>query len=284
VRIEIILVPYDTARRGWRCGAGPEHLVRAGLRARLERAGHEVAGTRVIEADPAAPAAEIATGFELIQGVAQAVRAAREAGRFPVILSGNCNLAVGTLSGLTPAPRAVFWFDAHGDLNTPETTTSGFLDGTGLATALGLCWRGLTGKVPGFRPVESQTTFLLGVRDLDPAESALLSGAGITALSAAQLPEELPGALDRVPVDDALGYLHVDLDVLDPDLVGRANLLPVAGGLSAEALLASIVAIRRRVELGALAIASYAPEYDTDGAVCEAAFAALEVTLGQAAR
>jgi arginase len=279
VRIEIILVPYDTALRGWRSGAGPEHLMRAGLTARLERAGHAVVDTRMIEADPAGSPAEIATGFELIRGVARSVRAVRQAGKFPVVLSGNCNLAVGTLSGLTPARRAVFWFDAHGDLNTPETTTSGFLDGTGLATALGLCWRGLTGSVPGYQPVEAAATFVLGSRDLDPPEALLLSGAGITALPASRLPEALPGALDRSEMDGALGYLHVDLDVLDPDLVGRANLLPVGGGLSADGLVSSIAAIRGRVELGAVAMASYAPEYDTDGAVCAAALAALEAAL-----
>lgn len=118
--------------------------------------------------------------------VAVAVRAARAAGRFPVVLSGNGNSAVGTLSGLTPARRAVFWFDAHGDGNTPDT---------------------LTATVPAYRPVQPEATFLLGARDLDPPEAALLAGSAITAVATSQIPARLPELLVRAPLEDALGYV-----------------------------------------------------------------------------
>lgn len=277
--IQLLLVPYDTARRGWRSGAGPEHLLQAGLVAHLQSRGHHVAGIQVIEADPDQPPAEIGTAFELMRRVAVAVRAVRAAGHFPVVLSGNCNSAVGTLSGLTPAPRAIFWLDAHGDCNTPETTATGFLDGTGLATALGLCWHQLTSTVPGYRPVQPDATFLLGARDLDPPETALLAGSAITWVSTDQIPGRLPEVLARPPLTDTLGYLHLDLDVLDPAGVGQANSLPVPGGLSVEQLTAAIAAIRGRVPLGAAALASYAPEYDSQQGVCRAAFAALDAIL-----
>jgi len=126
--IQLFLVPYDTARRGWRSGAGPEHLLNAGLTNHLHSQGHFVADIQVIEDDPTQPPTEIRTAFELARRLASAVREARAGGRFPLVLSGNCNSAVGTLSGLTPARRAIFWFDAHGDCNTPDTTTTGFLD------------------------------------------------------------------------------------------------------------------------------------------------------------
>jgi arginase family enzyme len=105
-----------------------------------------------------------------MRDVAIAVRAARDVGHFPIVLSGNCNSAVGALSGLTPARRAIFWFDAHRDCNTPETTVTGFLDGMGLATALGLCWHQLASSVPGYEPVQPEVTFLLGARDLNEPE------------------------------------------------------------------------------------------------------------------
>lgn len=276
--LELLLVPYDTGRRGWRSGAGPEHLLRAGLTTHLQARGHCVADVRVIETDADQLLGETRTAFELMGGVATGVRAVRAAGRFPVILSGNCNIAVGTLSGLTPASRAVFWFDAHGDFNTPDTTTTGFLDGTGLATALGLCWHELTRTVPGYRPVQADATFLLGVRDLDPPEAALLAESAVTSVPTDWIPARLPGLLARAPVEQALGYLHLDLDVLDPS-VGRANSLPVPGGLLVEQLTAAIAAIRTRVPLGAAGLASYAPEYDTGQGVCRAAFAALDAIL-----
>ncbi len=151
--IQLLLVPYDSGQRAWRCGAGPEHLLRAGLPAHLQRQGHVVTAIHIVEDDSAYPPAEIRTAFELARRLATAVRSARTAGHFPLVLSGNCNTAVGTLSGLTPARRATFWFDAHGDCNTPETTTTGFLDGMGLAMTMGLCWHHLGATVPGFQPV-----------------------------------------------------------------------------------------------------------------------------------
>ena len=277
--IQLLLVPYDTARRGWRSGAGPEHLLQSGLAAHLKNRGHHVAGIQVIEADPDQPPAEISTAFELMRRLAVAVRAVRAAAQFPVVLSGNCNSAVGTLSGLTPAPRAIFWFDAHGDCSTPDTTSTGFLDGTGLVTAMGLCWHQLTSTVPGYRPVQPDATFLLGARDLDPPETALLAGSAITWVPTDQIPGRLPEILARPSLEDAPGYLHLDLDVLDPAGVGQANSLPVPGGLSVEQLTAAIAAIRARVPLGAAALASYAPEYDSQQGVCRAAFAALDAIL-----
>ena len=62
--IQLLLVPYDSGQRGWRCGAGPEHLVRAGLPAHLQRQGHIVTAIQIIEDDPAYPPAEIRTAFE----------------------------------------------------------------------------------------------------------------------------------------------------------------------------------------------------------------------------
>ncbi len=60
---------------------------------------------------------------------------------------------------------------------------------------------------------------------------------------------------------DTVGYLHLDVDALDPG-VGQANSFPVRGGLSVEELTAAIAAIRVRTPLGAAALTSYAPEYD----------------------
>ena len=280
--IQLLLVPYDSGRRAWRCGAGPEHLIRAGLPAHLQRQGHIVTAIHIIEEDPAYPPAEIRTAFELTRRLATAVRSARSAGHFPLVLSGNCNTAVGTLSGLTPARRATFWFDAHGDCNTPETTTTGFLDGMGLAMTMGLCWHHLGASVPGFQPVAAESTFLLGARDLDPPEAAFLQGLAITAVSVDQIPEGLPGLLASVPLADSLGYLHLDVDVLDPT-VGKANRLPVPDGLSLAHLTAAIAAIRARVPLGAAAITSYAPEDDNDQGVCRAAFAAIDAIVANGA-
>ena len=280
--IQLLLVPYDSGQRGWRCGAGPEHLVQSGLAAHLQRQGHLVAAIHIIEDDPAYPPAEIRTAFELARRLATAVRSARIGGQFPLVLSGNCNTAVGTLSGLTPTRRTTFWFDAHGDFNTPETTVSGFLDGMGLAMTMGLCWHHLLATLPGFQPVAAPATFLIGARDLDPPEAALLQGSGIAAIPVSQIPEGLPRALARAPLADTVGYLHLDVDVLDP-AVGHANYLPAPDGLSLPDLTAAIAAVRARVPLAAAALTSYSPEDDHDQAVCKAAFAAIDAIVANGA-
>ena len=278
MNIQLLLVPYDSGHRGWRCGAGPEHLLRAGLRGHLERLGHVVTAVQVLEDDPAHHPAEIRTAFELARRLAHAVRSSRAVGHFPLVLSGNCNTAIGTLSGLSPALCATFWFDAHGDCNTPETTTTGFLDGMGLATAIGLCWHDLVETVPGFQPVPPEITFLLGARDLDSAEAVWLGKSAVTAVSVEQLPGGLPLLLERAPIANTVGYLHLDVDVLDP-AVGRANYLPVPHGLSLDQLTDAIAAIRDRVPLAAATVASYSPEEDRDQGICRAAFAAIEAMV-----
>jgi arginase family enzyme len=100
--IQLFIVPYDSGHLRWRCGGGPEHLLRAGLTVHLHRQGHLVRDIHVLEDDPASKPAEIRTAFELARRLAAAVRRAHAAGHFSLVLGGNCNTAIGTLSGLAP--------------------------------------------------------------------------------------------------------------------------------------------------------------------------------------
>lgn len=262
-------------------GAGPARLLDAGLTARLVERGHRVHVETV--AHEAEPPAEIRTGFELMRGVAARVRAAVQAGRWPVVLAGNCNTAVGTLAGLGPG-AGVVWFDAHGDFNTPETTTGGFLDGTALATATGRCWRALAATVPGFVPVPEAHVVLAGTRDLDPAERDLLDASAVTVLppAAVQAGALVHEALDALARHVHGVYLHLDLDVLDP-AHGRANPYAVAGGLSPAEVRATLEAVGRRLPIRALTVASYDPATDEAGTICAAALDLIEATVVSAA-
>ena len=276
--VHVIAVPFDTARRGWRMGAGPEHLLSNGLADRLHRQGHEVT-TAIVEPVRADPA-EIATAFDLMARVAEQVRSALERGAFPLVLSGNCNTAIGTLAGLAPTKCAVLWFDAHGDANTPDTTTTGFLDGTGLAAAMGWCWNGMTRQLPGFTPVDPDSVLLIGARDLDPDEASLLDRGRVCRLT----PEEvgtgrLAIALSALP--DTAAYIHCDLDVLDPS-VGRANPFLVPGGLSLVSLQDAIDAIGRTLPIAAAAVTAYAPESDENGRMCRAALQIVDALIAAA--
>jgi arginase len=268
--VDLLLVPYDSAHRGARLGAGPEHLVAAGLGDELARAGHPVARTVLIE-PPDGRVAEIRTAFELMRGLSVAVSAARASRHFPLVLAGNCNTCLGTVAGLGGGQRtAVLWFDAHGDFNTPETTTSAFLDGMALAMLNGRCWSRLARTVPGFSPVAERATCLLGARDLDPLEAEAIAGSALRVLPPARIPTDLATVLADLPPDLTRAYLHVDLDVLDPS-EGRANEFSADGGLSLAGLQEAIRAIGRALPIHAAAITAYDPQLDGDGRIRAAA-------------
>jgi arginase family enzyme len=132
---------------------------------------------------------------------------ALEAGGFPLLVAGDCSIALTTLAAVRrhrPDAR-VLWLDAHGDFNTPDTTKSGFLGGMALAGAVGLWDAGVAAPFPASRVV------LAGVSDLEEPEreniersGATVVGAGLDTLVAVQ------NALDAAPV-----YIHFDSDVLD---------------------------------------------------------------------
>ena len=209
---------------------------------------------------------ENGTTFDTMRLLAGQVRSAVGKGRFPLILAGNCNSCVGALAGLEGDAPGIVWFDAHGDFNTPETTTSGFLDGMGLAMANGRCWSALMRTIPGFRPVSDDCIVHVGSRDLDPPEQAMFDAAGIPLVVAgpndeAALLAGLQSALDRLKTRVDRIYLHIDVDVLDTGN-GQPNGLAVPGGLAPRTVAKAIGAIKTRVDIAACAIASYDPALD----------------------
>lgn len=276
MEIRLLLVPYDSGQRNVRMGAGPEHLRSAGLSEHLRADGHAV-DAQVIEPASMNWRAEVQTSFELMRAVAEQVSAARAAGRFPLILSGNCLSAVGVIAGLGAGTGAI-WIDAHGDFNTPQTTTSGFLDGMTLATATGKCWVELAHSIEGFVPVPEDAVVLIGARDLDPGEGAALARSGIVRLGAESTPDAVEAVLQTIARKMKKFYVHLDMDALDPS-VGRANGYTARGGFSNENLQQLLATITSHLPVEALTIASYDPSYDGDGKVCASAFQAATTVL-----
>jgi len=270
MEIRLLLVPYDSGQRNVRMGAGPEHLRAAGLPEHLTRQGHNV-DVQMIEPHSINWRAEVQTSFELMRAVAQQVSVARDAGRFPLVLSGNCLSAVGAIAGLGEG-TGVIWIDAHGDFNTPQTTTSGFLEGMTLATATGKCWVELANGIEGFMPVPEDAVVLIGARDLDPGEKAALARSSIVRLGADATPDAIEPVLQTIACRMNKFYVHLDMDALDPS-VGRANGYSARGGFSNENLQTLLSTISSHLPVEALTIASYDPSYDTDGKVCASAFA-----------
>jgi arginase len=267
--IELFLIPYDSARRGERMGAGPQALIDAGFAARLEQHGHRVHRT-VIDPPVGSWRAEIRTAFELWMALADAVRAARAENRFPLVLTGNCGAALGVCAALG-SDAAVVWADAHGDFNTPETTIGGFLDGMALATLVGRCWTTIVRRIPGFAPIDERCVWLLGARHLDPLEAEALERSAIHHLTSSSV---RPALVEQIAAELPAGaplYLHLDLDVLDAD-AARANQFAVREGVSPADLAAFCGTLRAVRPPSAITVSAYDPEADTDGRAREAAF------------
>ncbi len=172
---------------------------------------------------------------------------ALEAGRAPVLLAGECAVALTTLPKVaTQRPDArVLWLDAHGDFNTPATTETDYLAGMSLAGACGLWSPGLDGRLEPGRVV------LVGVRDLDRGERELLERSSVSVIGASlETLVATQNALDRSPV-----YVHLDLDVVDPDHLPAE--FPVPGGLAPDKLYDLLEAVAGECEVVGLEVTAF---------------------------
>jgi arginase len=193
-------------------------------------------------------------------------------GNTPVLLAADCSVSVTTLPAvLRHRPDArILWLDAHGDYNTPDTSGSGYLGGMCLAAATGEWDAGLGDTLPAERVV------LAGIRDLDPGERELLerSPATVIGASAIETLVAAKNALDGAPV-----FVHLDLDVLDPEHFPAA--VPAPGGLHPDKLYDLMDSVLEDSELVGVEVTAFeAPEDEEACAVAtETAMHVLEPFL-----
>jgi arginase len=177
---------------------------------------------------------EIKEACERIAGlVAQAI----EEGLAPVVLGGDHSVAIGTLGGLASVhgPGGVLWFDAHGDLNTPETSPSGNVHGMPLAAALGLASEEFASERWSLPMVDPERVALIGIRSLDEGERAIVHELGVAVYTMSDLDRRgvepvVREALERVS-DGGFVHVSLDMDVVDPEVAPGVG-TPVRGGLS----------------------------------------------------
>jgi arginase family enzyme len=167
-------------------------------------------------------------------------------GRRPLLLAGDCSIALTTLpTVLRHRPEArVLWLDAHGDFNSPETTTSGYLGGMCLAGACGVWAPGL-----GHDAIDPTRVVQWGVRDVEGGERVLLDTRGVHVV-------EHAGALAGLEV-----FLHIDLDVLDPTVMPAR--FPAAGGASPARVRALLEQVAATCTVIGVEVTSIAPAHAT---------------------
>src|SRR6266516_324404 len=226
MHITLICVPYQIDVARWGCALGPQAFLDHGLLQQLEAKGHTVSNPIWIELPKSERTRDSVTNLGCIaKRTSVAVSAAiKDKDSFVLMLEGDCTHAVGAIGGLAQAIAApgVIWFDAHGDLNTMETTTSGFLGGVPYAVALGLDlddWRLAAGLE---QPVRSEAAALIGTSDLDAAEVEVLQRHPILHIDAQEMMqagvgERVQAALHIRAGEANAWYLHIDLDVGGPE-------------------------------------------------------------------
>ncbi|NKQ55153.1 arginase family protein [Amycolatopsis sp. K13G38] len=173
----------------------------------------------------------------LYRAVADEIAGQVRAGETPTIVSGDCLIASGVVAGVQRAgiDPVVIWLDAHGDVHTPETSTSGYLGGMALRFLL-------DGEL-GTNPMPQRDATLVDARDLDPAEEDFLATAEIRR-----------GTVTGVPLPEGPVVLHVDVDVIDPSEV-PGLLFPAPGGPSTSTVADAVRRVRSTGHVVALHIA-----------------------------
>lgn len=228
---------------------GPAALRVAGLIERVAQLGYEVRdlGDLSLERARSAPAAGEKLKYlrqikAACEELAKRVEEILVAGELPVTLGGDHSIAIGSITGFSSYCRiknvtpGLIWFDAHADMNSPETTPSGNIHGMPLGTLLGYGAPELT-KIGGSSPkLDPQFCVHIGARDVDRVERELIKKLGIRFITMREIDERGMSAC----MDEAIqiasrasgGYaVTFDVDALDPgDAPGSGTL--VRGGLT----------------------------------------------------
>jgi arginase family enzyme len=194
----------------------------------------------------------------LYSAVSEEVGQVVGAGELPTVVSGDCMVSLAVLAGLqrTGTDASIVWFDAHGDVQTLETTESGYVGGMPLRIMVGYRPELLADHL-GMRPLPEHRVLLVDARDLDRAEAEYLAGADIARCEVNQI--------STAVLPDGPLILHIDLDVIDAtELPGLR--FPVAEGQSVSAVLTAARQILATGQVRALDIAcTWDPEKPDDG-------------------
>lgn len=228
---------------------GPAALRVARLNERIAQLGYQVNDKGDLRLErPRSPAqpndklkylAEITAACEQL---ATEVQEILNAGALPVILGGDHSIAIGSISGVAAYCRqqektlGLIWFDAHADMNVPETTPSGNIHGMPLSALLGYGAPALT-HVAGFAPkLDPRFCAHVGARDIDRGERELIRKLGMRFFTMREIDERgMSACMDEaiaIASQASGGYaVTFDVDALDPtDAPGSGTL--VRGGMT----------------------------------------------------
>lgn len=288
IKVDVIKNPYGGSRNVPELSTNPDYIHAAGL----ERLIGEWGGELIRPVQDVRLSGEQARQYGEWNRMALAnanfaaiVRQGLQDNLITVGLEANCNDLLGMLAGLKydsdgNARRVgLVFYDSHGDFNVPETTLSGMLGGMPVAVAAGHALHNLRKTTGLAEPLPMSDIMWGGVRDLDPLEADRFREFEVRQVSVRDIREisdnfreQFDALADAVDVV----YVHVDMDVLEPDEV-PGHSLTVPDGPSSKALAAAIGVMFENPKTVALGIAS-TPSFnrDPDGVSRQAALNLIE--------
>jgi len=248
-KVRIIGVPMDLGQSRRGVDMGPSALRGAGLQARIKQLGlivEDIGNLEVKQPEEmqigekrAKYLQEIA---ETCKDLATNVEKSLGEGFLPLVLGGDHSIAVGVASGVASHYRkdkkeiGYLWLDAHGDMNTPESSPSGNVHGMPLAAIMGYGAPELVDLL-GFKPkAEPGNIVIVGARDLDAQERKIVKKSGIHVFTMRDIDErgmrEVMSDALKYAMDDTAGVaVSLDMDFVDPsDAPGVGT--PVRGGVT----------------------------------------------------
>ncbi|MCP5020560.1 MAG: arginase [bacterium] len=248
-RVALIGVPMDLGggRRG--VDMGPSAVRIAGVKAAVESLGLELVdhgNIEVVAPESRVPDDPNARFLDEISDactrLANDVEERMASGDFPLVVGGDHSIAIGTVSGIAShfhkqgKKIGLIWFDAHGDMNTPETSESGNIHGMPLAALLGYGPGSLTRLSRRFPAVDRENAVLVGIRSLDEREREMVKESGIRCITMKEVDQHgihlaMKEAIEIASRGTAGFHLSFDLDGTDPSVAPGVG-TPVPGGIS----------------------------------------------------
>lgn len=243
--LRIIGAPSDLGQGRRGVDMGPSAIRYAGLKEKLERLGYQVKDLGNVHV----PTPEMHTVKNqklkyldevkiVCESLREVVAQVAKDGHVPIVLGGDHSISIGSVAGVASACQSfgVIWFDAHGDMNTEETTPSGNIHGMPLAVSLGHGHPDLV-NLGGFAPkVRADRVVLVGIRSIDRDEARLIRETGIKVYDMTEIDRRgIAGVMEEAIQIAGTGvsgiHLSLDLDALDPMFAPGVG-TPVNGGVT----------------------------------------------------
>lgn len=293
-KLAIIGAPIDLGASTRGSNLGPEAIRIAGLVKRLEAIGYTVNDRGDIPANRRAAITMEGSNLKNLNEVARVndllckeVVSAMENEELPVVLGGDHSIAIGTIFGVLKSKKnlGVIWFDAHGDINTSETSPSGNIHGMPVAVLLGMGPKELTDIGGGETFLKRENIVYVGSRDLDSEERKAMKEQGIKVFTMYEIDDmgikKVMEEAIRIAGDGTDGiHVSFDMDAMDPDVAPGTG-TKVLGGMGYRETHYALEMIAKSEKLVSVEFVEVNPLLDRQNVTAEAAVALAGSLLGE---